>query len=207
MADPSLIQLARTTQAVYERQAARFDAERPKRLHEGAWLDRFLALVPPGGTILDLGCGAAEPIAAYLSGQGYRVIGLDASTAMLTIARARFPDGDWRDGDMRTLDLPERFDGIIGWNSFFHLTRDEQRAVMPRLAGHMAPRAALMLTVGPENGEVSGLVGGEPIYHASLAPEEYRSRLDALGIEVVEFVLEDPGCDGQTVLLARKQEP
>ena len=34
---------------------------------------------------------------------------------------------------MRTLDLGRRFGGIVAWDSFFHLTRDEQRAVVPGL--------------------------------------------------------------------------
>lgn len=203
---PSLAQLAATTQAVDERQAARFDAERSKRLHEQVWLDRFLALVSPGGTILDLGCGAGDPIAAYLTSQGHAVVGVDASHAMLAIARARYPHGDWRLGDMRTLDVPERFDGIIAWNSFFHLTREEQRAVLPLLAAHMAPGAALMLTVGPKDGEVDGHVGGERIYHASLSPDEYRRLLADFSIDVVQFVAEDAECDGQTVLLGRKRQ-
>jgi SAM-dependent methyltransferase len=196
--------LAATTQDVYERRAARFDAERSKRLHERAWLDRFLALVAPGGLVLDLGCGAGDPVAAYMASQGYRVVGVDASRAMLAIASQRYPDGDWRFGDMRTLDLPERFDGIIGWNSFFHLTAEEQRAVLPLLAAHLADDGALMLTVGHEAGEVEGRVGGDRVYHASLDPEEYRQRLAELGIPVVTFVAEDPECDHQTVLLARK---
>lgn len=198
----ALTAVAATTQAVYERQATRFDRERPRRLHERAWLDRFLALVPPGGLILDLGCGAGDPIAAYITSAGYRVIGLDASRAMLALARERFPAGDWRHGDMRSLDFSERFDGIIGWNSFFHLTRDEQRDALPRIGRHLAPGGALMLTVGPEDGEVLGTVGGEPVYHASLAPREYERILGDLGLALVAPIAEDPACDNQTVLLA-----
>ena len=29
-------------QEIYERNAARFDAERPKSLHESGWIERFL---------------------------------------------------------------------------------------------------------------------------------------------------------------------
>ncbi len=199
-----LTPLAATTQDVYERQAARFDRERPRRLHERAWLDRFLALVTPGGLVLDLGCGAGDPIAAYIMSRGFRVIGIDASHAMLEIARERLPDGDWRHGDMRELDLPELFDGIIGWDSFFHMTRDEQRAVLPRLVAHLDRDGALLLTVGTRDGEVMGTVGGEPIYHSSLDPDEYRRILDDLGLAVIAFVPEDPDCDGHTVLLARR---
>ena len=197
--------LAKTTQDVYERQADAFDRQRPKGLHERIWLDPFLNLVSPGGLILDLGCGAGDPIAGHMTAEGFQVVGTDASNAMLRLAREKFPEGDWRLQDMRALELPERFDGIVAWNSFFHLTRDEQRQVLDRIGNHLKPGGALMLTVGGEDGEVAGVVGGEPIYHSSLAPDEYRRRLTAHGINVIEFVVEDERCDGQTVLLAVKQ--
>jgi SAM-dependent methyltransferase len=199
--------LAARTQAVYERQAARFDAERARVLYEKAWLDRFLDGVGPGGRILDLGCGTGDPLAAYMAERGFRVVGLDASRAMVEVARSRYPEGDWRQGDMRTLDLPERFDGVLGWDSFFHLTPAEQRAVLPRIAAHMAEGAALMLTVGPGAGEVVGHVGAEPVHHASLEPEEYRDLLAEHGVEVVAFVPEDPTCGHHSVLLARRGGP
>lgn len=196
--------LATRTQDVYERNAARFDADRLKTLFERGWLDRFLDLLPAGGRVLDAGCGTGEPIAVYMAGRGFRVTGIDAARAMLAIARARVPGGDWRLADMRGLDLGETFDGVIGWDSFFHLRPDEQRAVLPRLARHLNPGGALMLTVGPAAGEVAGHVGDDAIYHSSLAPDEYDSILAGLGLAVVRFTKEDPDCGGRTVLLARK---
>ncbi|MDF1778389.1 MAG: class I SAM-dependent methyltransferase [Rhizobiaceae bacterium] len=206
MTDDDLSRLASRTQAVYERNAQRFDAERPKGLHERLWLDRFLDGLPPGGKILDLGCGAGMPIAAYFMGKGFAVTGLDASAAMIQLAKSVMPDGDWREGDMRGLDLNETFDGIIGWNSFFHLTRPEQRDVLPRLARHLETNGRLMLTVGPENGEAVGQVGDDRIYHASLSPDEYASILLVNQLAIKDFVIEDPQCDFQTILLAQKTE-
>ncbi len=200
-----LWRLAAATQTVYERNAARFDAERPKRLHERVWLDRFRELLPEGGTILDAGCGAGEPIAAYFRQCGYRVTGVDFSRAMLDLVNERFPDGDWRYADMRRLDLPDRFDGIIGWNSFFHLTQAEQRTTLPRFAAHLSPGGALMLTVGDRAGEVTGHVGDDRVYHSSLAREEYTAILDGLGLDIVRFTVEDPDCDHHTILLAHKR--
>ena len=81
-----------------------------------------------------------RPIAGWLIGEGFRLTGTDFSEPLLEKARQRWPGGDWRLMDMRNLDLPERFDGIIGWNSFFHLTQDEQRDCLPRLANHPGAR-------------------------------------------------------------------
>jgi len=196
--------LAARTQEVYERRAAQFDAERSKSLHERKWLDRFLDLMKPKGRVLDLGCGSGDPIAGYFMSRGFPVVGVDASQEMVTLATGRYPGGDWRVGDMRRLDLPEVFDGIVAWNSFFHLMPAEQRDVIERLGRHLRPGGTLMLTVGHEAGEVAGRVGGETVYHASLAPDEYEDLLARQGVEVIEFVREDPQCHGQTVILGRK---
>lgn len=192
------------TRAVYETHAAAWDRQRYKGLIERPWLDRLLALAGPDPKVLDLGCGAGEPIARYLVERGCRVTGVDFAAAMLAIASARLPEARWLEGDMRELDLAERFDAIVAWDSFFHLTRAEQRAVIPRLARHLAPGGALLVTVGPEDGEVTGTVDGAAVYHASLSPEEYARRLSAAGLELVDFVAEDPTTDFHSVLLARR---
>jgi len=48
-------------------------------------------------------------------------------------------------------------------------------------------------------GEAIGSFNGDPLFHASLAPEEYRDRLNACGFEVVAFTPEDPACGSRTV--------
>ena len=191
------------TQSIYERNAEAFDVQRPKRLHERAWLDRFLMHVPPNGRILDVGCGAGDPIAAFFLESGYRVTGVDFSQPMLDLARRRLPEGDWREFDMRSLDLDDRFHGLIAWNSFFHLNPDDQRSTLRIFAKHLLPEGVMMLTVGPEAGEVIGHVNGEEVYHSSLATEEYTAILDTQNIDVIEFVAEDERCDMQTVLVAK----
>ena len=123
---------------------------------------------------------------------------------MIALARARMPEETWRVADMRTLALGCRFDGILAWDSFFHLTRDDQRRMFQVFAAHAAGRGALMLTSGPQDGEAIGSFEGEPLYHASLAPDEYRALLSAAGFEVVAHTAEDPGCGGHTVWLARR---
>ena len=200
----ALQNLSRQTKAVYQRNAERYARERQTNLFERPWLDRFAAHLPIGGQALDLGCGSGAPIAEYLMGRGFAVTGLDASEAMIGLARTAFPEGDWRLGDMRALDLPETFDGILGWNSFFHLTQDEQRQTLPRIAAHLRPGGILMLTVGPEAGERPGHVGNDAIYHASLSPAEYEQRLAQGGMSILSFVPEDTDCNGHTILLARK---
>lgn len=190
---------------LYERRAAAWTGAREssKRFIEQGWLDRFRALIPPGGAILDIGCGAGEPIARYLAGLGHGVTGVDASPAMIAMFQARLPAQEALVADMRRLDLGRRFDGLLAWDSFFHLDHDAQRAMFPIFRAHARPGAALMFTSGPAHGEATGRLEGEPLYHASLAPDEYRDLLAAQGLEVAAHRAEDPDCGGRTVWLAR----
>ena len=191
-------------QGVYDRQAAVYDAQRSRALFEARWLARFAAGLADGARVLDLGCGTGEPIARWFKAEGFSVTGVDFSEPMLEIARNRWPDGDWRRADMRDFDLGETFDGIIAWNSFFHLTADAQRTCIARMAAHLEAGGVLMLTVGPDAGEAQGTVGDEPVYHASLSPAEYATCLEANGLRLTGFLAEDPETNRHSVLMARK---
>jgi SAM-dependent methyltransferase len=193
---------------LYERRALEWvgDRSRPGNFFEKAWLDRFAALVPAGGTILDLGCGPGKPMAGYLLAQGFDVCGVDSSPTMISLCRTNFPDRQWIIADMRTLALGRRFAGVMAWDSFFHLSFDDQRRMFPIFRGHAAPGAPLLFTSGPRHGEAIGSFRGEPLYHACLARDEYRSLLAANGFTVVAERMEDPDCGGHSVWLARHLE-
>jgi len=153
--------------------------------------------------VLDIGCGMGEPIARHIIDRGFTVTGIDSAPSMIALCRARFPAQDWIVADMRGLALGVRFAGLLAWNSFFHLAHDDQRAMFAIFAAHAAPGAALMFTSGPDHGIAMGEFQGEPLFHASLDPAEYRALLDANAFDVVDQRSEDPDCGGHTVWLAR----
>jgi SAM-dependent methyltransferase len=188
---------------LYERHARDYVADRGRELQiERGWLDRFTALLPVGGAILDVGCGSGEPIARHLIERGFAVDGVDASPTLIAFCRARFPERTWHVGDMRALALDATFDGLLAWDSFFHLNANDQRAMFPIFARHTAPGGALMFTSGSVEGEAIGSYRGEPLYHASLESDEYHALLSAHGFQVVAHVTEDPECGGHAVWLA-----
>ncbi|MCA0420026.1 MAG: class I SAM-dependent methyltransferase [Proteobacteria bacterium] len=190
---------------LYQRHAAIYDGLRGKLLMEGPWLTRFRNLLAPGAAILDIGCGTGQPIARHLSEQGHAVTGVDSAPAMIALCRARFPEGDWQVADMRKLALGRRFGGLIAWDSFFHLTPEDQRGMFEVFAAHAAPGTALMFTSGPAHGDAIGRFEGEALYHGSLAPGEYRALLAEHGFAVIDHVVEDPSCGGHTIWLAKAE--
>jgi trans-aconitate methyltransferase len=135
------------------------------------------------------------------------MVGVDASTNMITICADSFPRQEWRVADMRTLALDRTFNGILAWDSLFHLCAPDQRRMFPIFKQHAAPGTALMFTCGPSDGEEIGTYRGELLYHASLDSSEYRLLLHDNGFDVVTHVEADPNCGLHTIWLARLRQP
>jgi SAM-dependent methyltransferase len=73
----------------------------------------------PGALVLDIGCGSGVFL-RLAADRGARVFGVDASAALLDLARARVPAADLRVGEMEALPFDDdTFDLVTGFNSFF----------------------------------------------------------------------------------------
>jgi SAM-dependent methyltransferase len=75
--------------------------------------------VRPGDRVLDIGCGVGTFL-GLVKDRGARPSGLDASAALIELARERLPDADLRVGEMEALPYEnDTFDLVTGFNSFF----------------------------------------------------------------------------------------
>ncbi len=104
----------------------------------------------PGQLVLDIGCGVGSFL-ALVAARGARPFGLDASAALLALARRRLPDADLRVGEMEALPYADgTFDLVTGFNSFFFA--DDIVAAL-REAGRVAkPGAPVVIQVwGPHD--------------------------------------------------------
>ena len=199
------VALAQNIIEIYKKHARAWTELRGDFLYEKAWLDLFLSLIPVHSTLLDLGCGSGKPIADYLIQQGHTIIGVDSSDVMIAMAQKNFPKQTWVQADMRTVELDQKFNAILAWDSFFHLTPDDQRQIFAQFAQFSVTNTALMFTSGPMAGEAMGDMFGDALYHASLSQDEYRVLLKQYGFNVVKMVANDVECTGHTVWLAQKQ--
>lgn len=189
---------------IYARQADGWDAHRHRVFFEKPWIDRLLGPEAEGLRVLDLGCGAGDPISGHMIERGVELTGLDGANSMLDIASRRYPNASWVHADMRDFVPDQTFDRILSWDGSYHLTQDEQRALLSKLPGWLNPEGALLLTIGPEAGELTGIVEGETVYHSSLEPDEYRDRLEAAGMTIEALVLEDQSIGYHSLILAGK---
>lgn len=193
----------------YERVGQIWAKHRNRSLFEKAWLDRFLTAAPRGTghvRVLDLGCGSGQPLATYMAERGATLTGVDAAETMTQIYAKNLPQAETIKADMRGLKLDRTFDAILAWNSFFHLSADDQRPMFAIFAAHAAPRATLMFTSGHIAGEAIGKVADAPIYHASLDPKEYQDLLADNGFKVLRYTPEDSTCGQHTIWLAQYRD-
>jgi SAM-dependent methyltransferase len=100
-------------------------------------LVRFLALLPPGGSILELGCGAGNHSAVMLS-EGFAVRATDGSPEMAAIASRRLghPVEAMR---FDQLDAREAYDGVWASACLLHVPRDELESILGRIHRALKP--------------------------------------------------------------------
>jgi SAM-dependent methyltransferase len=102
-----------------------------------------------GGPVLEIACGTGR-VALHLARLGYEVTGLDISSEMLDLARAKStPDLklEWRQGDMADFELGRLYALIFcAITSFAHLTESEgQASCLAACARHLLPGGRLVL--------------------------------------------------------------
>ena len=98
-----------------------------------------------GDRVLEVGCGTGVFLRAVVD-HGAEASGLDASPALIELARARVPEADLRVGDMQELPFrDDSFDVVAGFNAFFFA--DDLVAAL-REAGRVAtPGGAVVVQV------------------------------------------------------------
>lgn len=142
MQDPTL--------QTYEETASQY-AQNSKDLHPHEESKRFLSLLS-GDTILDIGCGAGRD-AKVFTDRGYKVLGIDYSSAMIDLARNNAPRATFLQADLKTLTLQTTFDGAWANVSLLHLPKSELLPALKNLHTHLSPNAILYIKLKEGTGE------------------------------------------------------
>ena len=194
-ADQSSSELAdftRSNRATYDRIARRY-ADRqlqlaPEATSAYAALERgFVAGLPRGGVVGDLGCGPAFDGLRFAE-MGFQVAGVDLSAGMLRIAQGHL-EGHVAQGDLRALPLATGcLDGIWNVASMLHVPERETPTVLHEFRRVLKPLGSLVLVTALGEGAAH-----EPV--PNVADERrwyvYRSRRSLVEqLNDVGFVIE-----------------
>lgn len=153
---------------------------------EQKYIDQLISYLPPGASILDVGCGSGYPIAAYLLEKGFDVTGVDGSKELLKIAQSRHPKLKCLFGDIRSVEIPEKYDAVLEWWCLFHVPKEDHEAMIARFASWLKPGGYLEFTTGNADHEESsnGMLDQE-LHFYSLAPERYELFLKQNGFKLL----------------------
>jgi len=155
--------------AAYSRLAEVYDEIVIDPCHDrwASFLDELWSADPVGvRSVLDLCCGTGL-LAGELIRRGYRVVGVDASDAMLALARKRLgPEVALSRMALPDLKVEGVFDAAIcTFDGFNYLTLEELRLTMAAVAGRLPPAGWLVFdlhTDGMMNFTISNpIVAGE----------------------------------------------
>ena len=100
-------------------------------------LDPFLDRLPPGGRVLELGCGGGQD-AARIAARGFIVDATDATPAMVAKANERCGVGA-RVMAFGALDAEAAYDGVWCHASLLHCPREALPDVLARIHRALAP--------------------------------------------------------------------
>lgn len=205
----STTQLVLQTIDAYERSAKECVARRNKRRHcQPPLLAKWIQRLPADARLLDLGCGGGQD-AGDLDRRGYRVMGVDRTSALLSEGRRRYRSLSLVRADFRFLPFQAKsFDGLWAGASLMHLPKLDARRTLADLYRLVRPGGLFAATVthGVKSSLVTdGWVPGR--YFARWRKDELARAVRRAGWNILELkIITNRERKGRSVnLLAQKQ--
>jgi len=137
--------------------------------------------VPPGSSILDLGCGHGVPVSQVLIVEGFTLYGVDASAKLIAAFRQRFPNAYTECSAVEDSEFFGRtFDGVVAVGLMFLLPAEIQRIVIGKVAKALSPGGKFMFTSPQEPVSWPDALTGHPSVSLGLAGYEQILRAEGL---------------------------
>jgi SAM-dependent methyltransferase len=166
-------------------------------------LAAFMARLPAGGSVLDLGCGAGIPSTRLLA-ERFRVTGVDISAAQVAAARRNVPLATFLQADLAALEFAAgSFDGIAAFYSISHVPREEHAHVFARIARWLRPGGLFVASLSADDSpDWQGEWLGQPMFFSGHDADANRRLLRDAGFELlVEDDIDVPEPEGSVSFL------
>jgi cyclopropane fatty-acyl-phospholipid synthase-like methyltransferase len=149
------------------------------------FLDQLMARLPPGGRVLDLGCGSGLPSTLRLV-ERFDVTGVDISAEQLRRAAQNLPAAELIHADIAEVEFaPGSFDGVVSFYVLGHLPREYLGPLFRRVCSWLRPSGAFLTSLGvgdDPDGRETWL--GVPMFFSSHTPERNRELLKQAGLRI-----------------------
>jgi ubiquinone/menaquinone biosynthesis C-methylase UbiE len=196
-------------QGVYDQIASGYDqrqASRERQAGRNRWpadlAGAFLARLPLAAQVGDLGCGPARD-GRWLAEAGHRVVGLDRSAGMLTIARQSLPRRVAQ-ADLRYLPLADSsLNGAWCCAALLHVPHAEAAAVLAEIRRVLLDGGVLALTTAAGDGtrlEPVPFAPDQQRWFFYWQPDQLRNRVLAAGFRVLAMTQQSTHRDWVKIL-------
>lgn len=173
----------------YERVALEFLAGRgraPSTAIGATTVRKWARTLPPGATVLDLGCGSGLPITKVLADEGLDVAAIDASPSLVQAFRVNLPQIPVACEAVEDTEFfGRKFDGVVAWGLIFLLPAEEQRRLIQRVAAVLRSEGRFLFTACGVTEPVVWNDAMTGLESRSLGFAEYRRELLAAGLSLV----------------------
>lgn len=162
--------------------------------------------------LLDLGCGAGEPVAAEFLRHGWAVTGVDFSARMLDLANTYAPEMIPICADMRDVHFhSETFAIITIVYALFHVPAEYHPILLARCFDWLQPGGQLLFTyateayTGQPTFDGNKRFMGETLYYSHLEPTALMATLSDIGFTIVSA--DNKTLGGETFLWVQARKP
>lgn len=178
-----------------EEYAANFSESLSKYPLERGMLASFADLATAvGGPVADLGCGPGH-VTAYLSSLGLDAFGVDVSSGMIDVARARNPGLRFEIGSMAALEIPDgSLSGILSRYSIIHTAPEDVPVVLAEFHRVLAPGGVALISFpGTDDASEPTLAYDHKVVTAyRWWPDHFSALLHEAGLEELGRLIERP---------------
>jgi SAM-dependent methyltransferase len=169
-----------STEAFYEAHAREY-FERTVSADLRGLYDRVLKHVPPGGRILDAGCGSGRDLKVFKS-RGFDALGIDASATLVQLA-SEYSGAPCQRRRLERVDWRSRFDAVWACASLVHLPKPRLVPALGRLRAALVRDGVIFASFKAGSGEERASDGRRFVYYEA---GELRGLFDEARLAVVD---------------------
>ncbi len=157
--------------------------------------DVFKKLLPQGGQIIDIGCGAGRDALMFANSRFFNYVGIDLSDEMLAAARELVPRIHLLKMNMYDLEFPPGiFDGFWAAASLLHIPKKNVRTVLNQIKKVVKPGGTGFIALKKGDGErmVRGQSEDDERFFAFYQDGEFSEILESNGFKILQHQMVTP---------------